>query len=121
MDRGDSDNSADEARDLALGLVGYFRSTNKERGLDAAARAVGISKWSLWALYHGRRKTVGYGVLAALRREYLRIMERQLVHLEAQIRGVRERSGEDDALTDLGSEATRLVARLQASRQRQGP
>lgn len=109
-------NEADEARFLATALVESRADYGRDAAIDGAARSVGISRWSFWSLFYGKRKTVGHSVLASLRRQYLALCERQIAHLMDEMREV-EGCG-DDAFRDIATEAARVVARLKEARDR---
>lgn len=112
MPHGQFINAATEARQLAFALV---EGRPREAALAAAARAVGVSKWTYWSLYHGRRKLVDYGVLAALRREYLKLCETQIARLEAEVRDLRRKSG-DEAVADIAPALARLAEKVRKAR-----
>lgn len=118
MQRGENNNDQDRARELSVGLVGYWRNVCRTDPIGKAAEAAGVGRWQLWAVYHGRRKVIPARLLEALRREYLRICELQVRQLEAQLEDLKRESGEDDFTTSIGAEASRLVAKLKASRER---
>jgi hypothetical protein len=117
MERRYSINDVDEARQLTAALVDGQGATARHIALDGAAEAVGVSRWSLWTIYYGRRKTVASGTLRALRDAYRRLLERQAAHLEAEMASLKERCGEDGSVVALGDEVSRLVSRLRDTRE----
>lgn len=119
MSRRDFTNEIGEAQYLADRLVASHAGYGRQTAIQAAARAVGISKWTFWAILYGRRKSIGSDTINAIRREYLKLCERQLSHLKAEIEQLQERCG-DDSMVDLGDATARLVERLRQARSRQG-
>lgn len=112
-------NDIGEAQYLVAALVDHRRTDGREAAIALAARAIGISRWTLWGIFYGTRKTITSDILGAIRREYLALCESQLRLLEAEVSAVRQRCGDTDAIVDLGAEAMRLVSRLREARERQ--
>lgn len=100
-------------------LVGAFPRECRDTALNLVGRTSGLSKWGVWALLYGRRKTVAHETMRALRRAYLDLVGRQLSKLKAELEAAEMRSTEDDAFADIGREAAALVERLRQARQRQ--
>lgn len=118
MAHGDfTQNDLAEARRLLETIVESKRGATRDEAIASTARSIGISRWSAWGLYYGKRKSIGYAALAAIRKAYLDLCRRQLSHLEAEIAGAETRCGTDD-FSDLGAEVARLVARLREARER---
>lgn len=117
MPRGTFINDVDEAQSLAAALIENQGDRTRDAALVGAASAVGVSKWSLWTLYYGRRKTVESGTLRALRNAYLKVCERQALHLVAEVDRLKRRCG-DASVSSLGDEVARLVEKLRQARER---
>lgn len=117
MSRGDFTDEVDEARSLTAALVESQNAPTRQLAFGRIERTVGVGRWSLWSLYHGRRKTVGSGTLKALRNAYLRQCERQALHLVAEVDRLKRRCG-DASVSSLGDEVARLVEKLRQARER---
>lgn len=102
---------------MVLALVASERTDCREAAMKSVGRKIGLTKWAVWGLAYGRRKSVAHATMQALRRAYLDYCERQIVKLEAQLDAAEMRSGDDD-FRDLASEATRLVEKLREARKR---
>lgn len=120
MSEGQNSTDVDEARKCLLALAQHAKQSGHADALGSAASKVGISRWSAWNLVKKRRKSIPSEILGSIRRAYLRLVERQLRHLEAEVSSLRERCGEDDDIRSLGAETARLVERLRQARDRQG-
>lgn len=116
--RGESADETDEAQHMVAALVRGFPAECRETALTLVGQNIGLSKWSVWSLLYGRRKSVGHATMQALRRVYLNYLERQIAKLEAQLRDAEMRSG-PDAFQDLAAAAESVLARLREARKRQ--
>lgn len=110
---------AEEAHELLSGIIAHAKHKGSDDPVASAASAVGITYWSAWTIFKHRKKAIASSVLAAIRREYLRICMSQLARLEAQVSELKKRCGDDDEpFISLGSEVARLAARVKAARER---
>lgn len=106
--------SIDLATDYARRLVAA-----EARGpgdLEPAMRRLeartGIGFWTIWGLWHRKRKEVGHDLFSRLRHAYLSICERQLSSLKHEVALQKALCG-DDAFEDIASEMENLLARLE--------
>jgi hypothetical protein len=77
----------------------------------------GIGRWTLWGLWHRRRKTVSLELFNQLRGAYMQNCERQLSSLQHEL-AIESAKGCGDDLSDLAAEVEALVAKIQAKRAR---
>lgn len=110
--------SVDLAQDYARKLIG------KEAGggdIEEATRRVeaktGIGYWTLWGLWHKRRKSVDGDLLVRLRGAYLTFCERQLKSLEHELTVEKALCG-DDTFEDLAREVSALAKKIEKARGR---
>lgn len=111
------DQDAAEAKRLLLVLRLHAKQRGYADSLWGAARMVGISRGTAENLLRQRRKSIPSRVLAAIRREYIRICMNQIAHLQAQVDDLQGKCG-DDAFENLGAAVARLVDQLREARQR---
>lgn len=111
-------NEADEAKSMVRALVDGIETECRETAMKSVGRSLGLSKWTVWALAYGRRKSVAHSTMQALRSAYLDYCERQLKRFEAELQTAKMRENSDAAFSDLGREATALVEKLRKARQR---
>lgn len=77
--------------DVAQGYVGALvqRERKYTGKLDTAIENVGtqagVSKWTVWGLWHGRRKTTTGEVVGKLRGALIRRLEGEIRHLEHEL------------------------------------
>lgn len=117
---GDFDNDAHEARRMVAALVEAFPAGCRDTAMKMVGHTVGLSRWSVWSLLYGRRKSVASNTMQALRRAYLELCERQIRKLKAELQAAEMRSGINDSFADLGREASALVEKLREARKRSG-
>lgn len=111
---------AEEAHELLSGIIAHAKHKGSDDPVASAASAVGITYWSAWTIFKHRKKAIASSVLAAIRREYLKVVERQIRQLEAELVRLQEKSGNHNAFTSLAAEAENLVARLRKAREQDG-
>lgn len=108
----DFNSDVGEAEYLVSALVASYPGDLREVAITKTADAVGISPWTAWGIFYGRRKAIGHAALTALRREYLRLCDRQIRHFVAEADEFKERCGENDTFQDIATAAEAVVARL---------
>lgn len=116
MNRGENINPTDEGREMLRALLAD-KQVALEPAMSSVARATGMSKWGVWNLYHGRRKSLAATTLMAIRREYIRLCERQLARAEADLRWARGLCG-DESITDIAAALAAVAQDVQAAKAR---
>lgn len=102
----------DEASHLVRRLVSRETETmGLAPAMTAVGRSVGVGRWTIWGLYHRRRKTIGAGQLGRLRQAYLAWCRREIEKLEAELRQQQKKSGDVHPI-DLMAEVQDLAARI---------
>jgi hypothetical protein len=111
--------SVDMAARYARQLVG--REMDRTGDLEVAMRQVeaktGIGYWTLWGLWHKRRKLIDRDLFGRLRGAYLALCERQVAALQHEL-AVEKARGGDDTFEDLASEAELLAKKIRSARGR---
>ena len=107
--------SLDVAQDYARSLV--RREANTSGGIENALRRVGersgVGYWSMWALFHKRRKTVDADTLGRLRGAMIRQLETEVRHLEHELQILRS-AGSDPRDSEIAAVAADLAKARQA-------
>jgi hypothetical protein len=107
--------SLDVAQDYARTLV--RREVAATGGIDNALRRVGeragVGYWTLWALFHRRRKAVDADTLGRLRGAMIRQLETEVRHLEHELQILRS-AGTDPRDTEIAAVAADLAKARQA-------
>jgi hypothetical protein len=107
--------SVDLAQDYARKLIGKEAgSGDVEEAMRRVEAKTGVGYWTLWGLWHRRRKSVDRDLFARLRGAYLTFCERQISALQHELAIEKARCG-DDSFDDLVGEAEDLVAKLKAA------
>lgn len=82
--------------ELATGYVRLLVKRDKRgtrSAFDSISRRVGETAWTIWQLYHGRRKTAGYGLIRKLRNAYCASLEGDIARLRAKLEIELQREG----------------------------
>lgn len=102
----------DEARVLVRRMVSREAETMPlAPAMTAVGRRVGVGRWTIWGLYHQRRKSIGAGQLERLRLAYLRFCKREIEKLEAELLRQEKRCGHapfDDLMVEIAALAARV-------------
>lgn len=62
------------------------RATGKlDTAFESVGHKAGVSKWTVWGLFHGRRKTTTEEVVGRLRGALIRQLEGEIRHLEHEL------------------------------------
>ena len=107
--------SADVAIDYARKLVNAEARGHGdvEAALDRLEAKTGIGRWTLWALWHKRRKVADGDLIAQLRGAYLSYCEKKIAHWQHEQATEAARCGNDlDA--DLVAQAEDILAKILA-------
>lgn len=112
--------TVEAAANYARGVHGFLEAgARSDDDLDAAydafERQFGVGRWTIEHLRKLRAKTCDVSVFAKLRGGYIALCERQVAKLQHQI-AVEKATHDDDDLSDLEAEASRLAAKVQAKK-----
>jgi hypothetical protein len=112
--------SFEAAANYARGVHGYLEAgARSEDELDAAydafERQFAVGRWTVEHLRKNKAKTCDVSVFAKLKGAYIALCERQVAKLQHQI-AVEKAIDDDDDLSDLEAEASRLAAKVQAKK-----
>lgn len=112
--------TVEAAADYARGVHGFLEAgARTDDDLDAAygafERQFGVGRWTIEHLRKRKAKTCDVGVFAKLKGAYVALCERQVAKLQHQI-AVEKATYDDDDLSDLEAEASRLAAKVQAKK-----
>lgn len=120
--RGDHVSSADLAIDYARRLVNAEARGpgDVEPAMHRLEAKVGIGYWTIWGLWHKRRKVVDLDLFNRLRNAYLATCERQITKLQQELEIETVKGGHDD-FQDLVAAAESLAAKIKAAKEKLAP
>lgn len=107
----------DEASMVRRMVSAEASGTDVTSAMAKVGRAIGTSRWTVWGIYHGRRKDIGGTLMRKVRLAYVGHCERQLARFEAELRIAKARCG-DDRFSDLDREIADLAAKIADARER---
>ena len=86
-----------------------------ENAMDRLEARTGIGRWTIWALWHRRRKVIDGDLIGKLQGAYYAHCEGQIARLQHELAVDAARSG-NASDEDLLAEAEALVAKIKARR-----
>lgn len=108
--------STDLAVDYATRLVKreQARTGGVERAMHTVSAEAGVGFWTLWGLWHRRRKRTDAETVGRLRAALVRRLEHEVRHLEHEIHILRQAGVDprDDALAEAEADLARAKAAL---------
>lgn len=112
--------SADVAIDYARKLVNAEARGHGdvEAALDRIEAKTGIGRWTLWALWHKRRKVADGDLIGRLRGAYLAYCEHKIAHWQHEHETEAARCGNDDLDADLAAEAEAILAKIRSRKEK---
>lgn len=80
MSKTENYNEAELVREMVLA-----EASGKEIALATVGRAIGVSRWTVRGIFHGKRKDIGGRLSVRIRQAYLNFCRRQLAKAEASL------------------------------------